>query len=85
MNGRVDAVITSVTTAQGSIDEGSPVKIVGDPVFNEPLAVGFDKSSDPSSESLWEAVDGIVADMHEDGTLSAMAEEWYGIDTTKQQ
>ncbi len=84
-NGRVDAVITSVTTAQGYIDAGNPVKIVGDPVFNEPLSVGFDKSSDPSSESLWKAVDGIVADMHEDGTLSAMAEEWYGLDTTTQE
>ncbi|MGZ5405010.1 MAG: transporter substrate-binding domain-containing protein [Nocardioides sp.] len=84
-NGRVDAVITSVTTAQGYIDAGNPVKIVGDPVFNEPLAVGFDKSADPSSESLYEAVDGIVAEMHNDGTLSALAEEWYGVDTTKRE
>ena len=81
-NGRVDAVITSVTTAQGYIDEGNPVKIVGDPVFNEPLSVGFDKSSDPSSESLYEAVDKIVGQMHEDGTLTAKAEKWYGIDNT---
>ena len=84
-NGRLDAVITSVTTAQGYIDAGNPVKIVGEPVFNEPLAVGFDRSADPSSESLFEAVDGIVAEMHEDGTLSALAEEWYGLDTTKQE
>ena len=84
-NGRVDAVITSVTTAQGYIDEGNPVKIVGDPVFNEPLSVGFDKSSDPSSESLYEAVDEIVGDMHDDGTLSGMAEKWYSIDTTTQE
>ena len=47
------------------------MKIVGDPVFYEPLAVGFDKSADPSSESLYEAVDAIVAEMHEDGTLTA--------------
>ncbi len=84
-NGRLDAVITSVTTAQGYIDAGNPVKIVGDPVFYEPLAVGFDKSSDPSSESLYEAVDAIVAEMHEDGTLTAMSEEWYGLDLTTQQ
>ena len=81
-NLRLDAVITSVTTAQGYIDAGNPVKIVGDPVFYEPLAVGFDKSSDPSSESLFEAVDGIVGEMHEDGTLSALSEEWYGLDLT---
>jgi polar amino acid transport system substrate-binding protein len=84
-NGRLDAVITSVTTAQGYIDAGNPVQIVGDPVFYEPLSVGFDKSSDPSSESLYEAVDGIVADMHEDGTLTAMSEQWYGLDLTTQQ
>jgi polar amino acid transport system substrate-binding protein len=84
-NGRLDAVITAATIAQGYIDAGNPVKIVGDPIFYEPLSVGFDKSSDPSSESLFEAVDGIVADMHADGTLSAMAEEWYGLDTTTQK
>ena len=84
-NGRLDAVITSVTTAQGYIDAGNPVKIVGDPVFYEPLSVGFDKSSDPSSESLFEAVDAIIAEMHEDGTLTAFSEEWYGLDLTTQQ
>ena len=84
-NGRLDAVITSVTTAQGYIDAGNPVKIVGDPVFYEPLSVGFDKSADPSSESLYEAVDAIVAEMHEDGTLTALSEQWYGLDLTTQQ
>ncbi len=83
-NTRVDAVITSVTTAQGYIDAGNPVKIVGDPVFYEPLSVGFDKSADPDAESLYEAVDAIVAEMHEDGTLTALSEEWYGLDLTTQ-
>jgi polar amino acid transport system substrate-binding protein len=81
----VDAVITAATIAQGYIDAGNPVKIVGDPIFYEPLSVGFDKSSDPSSTSLFEAVDAIVGDMHADGTLSAMAEKWYGLDTTTQE
>ncbi len=84
-NGRLDAVITSVTTAQGYIDAGNPVKIAGDPVFYEPLSVGFDKSSEPSSESLFEAVDGIVDEMHSDGTLTALSEKWYGSDLTTQQ
>jgi polar amino acid transport system substrate-binding protein len=84
-NGRLDAVITSVTTAQGYIDAGNPVQIAGDPVFYEPLAVGFDKSSDPSSESLYEAVDAIVGEMHEDGTLTGFSEEWYGLDLTTQE
>ena len=53
-------MITSLTTAQGYIDEGNPVKIVGDPVFYEPLAVAVDKSAEPTTGSLAEAVDDIV-------------------------
>ena len=49
--------MSSLTTAQGAIDAGKPIKIVGDPLFYEPLAVAFDKRSDPSSESLTEAVE----------------------------
>jgi polar amino acid transport system substrate-binding protein len=85
VNGRLDAVITSVTTAQGYIDAGNPVKIVGDPVFYEPLSVGFDRSSDPSSESLFKAVDTIVGEMHEDGTLTSLSEKWYDTDLTTKQ
>ena len=85
VNGRLDAVITSVTTAQGYIDAGNPVKIVGDPVFYEPLSVGFDKSADPSDQSLFQAVDKIVGDMHSDGTLTELSQKWYGQDLTTQQ
>ena len=84
--GRLDAAITSLTVAQGFIDAGNPVKIVGDPIFYEPLAVGFDKSADPSSQSLQEAVDQIVGEMHEDGTLTSLSQTWYdGTDLTQKQ
>jgi polar amino acid transport system substrate-binding protein len=84
---RLDAVITSLTTAQGYADAGNPVKIVGDPVFYEPLAVAFDKSSEQDPTPLVEAVDKIVGEMHDDGTLTELSKKWYdGVDlTTKQQ
>ena len=82
--GRLDAVMTSVTTAEAFVDEGNPVKIAGEPLFGEPLAIAFDKETDLDNASLVEAVDQIVADMHADGTLTAFSEEWYGgIDVTK--
>jgi polar amino acid transport system substrate-binding protein len=60
------------------------VKVVGDPVFGEPLAIAFDKGSELDGASLQEAVDGIVADMHADGTLTEFSMNWYdGIDVTK--
>ncbi|MGF1667304.1 MAG: transporter substrate-binding domain-containing protein [Acidimicrobiia bacterium] len=83
---RLTAVITSLTTAQGYIDAGNPVKIAGEPVFYEPLAVAFDKSSQADGTSLFEAVEAIVAEMHADGTLSELSKKWYnGIDLTVQQ
>ena len=83
---RLDAAMTSQTVAQGYIDEGNPVKIVGDPLFYEPLAVAIDKSSDLDPASLVDATDQIVADMHEDGTLTGFSEEWFnGVDLTVQQ
>ena len=83
---RLDAVMTSVTTAQGFIDSGKPVKIAGDPLFFEPLGVAFDKNSELDDQSLVEAVDGIVEEMHSDGTLTTMSEKWYdGIDLTVEQ
>ncbi|MGI8612480.1 MAG: transporter substrate-binding domain-containing protein [Nocardioidaceae bacterium] len=83
---RLDAVITSVTTAQGYADAGNPVKIVGEPVFYEPLAVAIDKSSKADPASLVEAVDGIVAEMHADGTLADLSKKWYGgVDLSVQQ
>ena len=83
---RLDAVITSQTTAQGYIDAGNPVKIVGDPVFYEPLAVATDKSSKLDGTSLTEAIDKIVGEMHKDGTLTQLSKKWYdGLDLSVQQ
>jgi polar amino acid transport system substrate-binding protein len=79
---RLDAVLTSVTTAE-AFAKDNPVKIVGDPIFGEPLAIAFDKSSDLDDTSLLDAVDKIVADMHSDGTLTELSKKWYdGIDVT---
>ncbi len=55
---------------------------VGDPVFYEALAVAVDKS-DADHDALLAALDGIVAAMHADGTLSASSMEWFeGLDLT---
>jgi polar amino acid transport system substrate-binding protein len=83
---RLDAVITSLTTAQGYIDSGKPVKIVGDPVFYEPLAVAVDKNAPADPTSFAAAVDQIVGAMHDDGTLTELSKKWYdGTDLTVQQ
>jgi polar amino acid transport system substrate-binding protein len=77
--------LSSITTVEAAVAEGYPVVPVGDPVFFEPLAVAFDKAVE-DNDSLVEAVDQIIADMHDDGTLTGFSEDWYeGIDLTTQE
>jgi len=79
---RLDAAISSETVMQGAIDKGKPIKIVGAPIFYEPLGVGFDKSASLDATSLVEKVSGIIDDMHADGTLSELSNQWFGVDYT---
>lgn len=77
--------LTALPTAQGAIDEGYPVRLLGEPVFYEPLAVAFDGAAE-DNDSLVAAVDAIIGQMHADGTLTALSEEWYGgEDLTRQE
>jgi polar amino acid transport system substrate-binding protein len=80
---RLDAVVTGQTVAEGSIEAGSPLKIAGDPLFFEPMSVAIDKSAPADPMSLLAAIDDILTEMHEDGTLSTFSEKWYeGADLT---
>jgi polar amino acid transport system substrate-binding protein len=80
---RLDAVISALPTLQGAIDAETPIKVVGDPLYYEPLAVAIDRGSQLDPTSLVEKVSQIVKEMHEDGTLSELSQKWYGADLTK--
>lgn len=82
---RLDAVMSATPTLQSAVDKGKPIKIIGDPLFYEPLAAAFDQSSSADSQPLADAVGEIIDEMHGDGTLTDMSMEWYGEDLTKAQ
>jgi len=81
---RLDAVISALPTLQGAADADKPIKVVGDPLFYEPLAVAIDRSSQLDPTSLVAKISDIVREMHDDGTLSELSEKWYGTDLTVQ-
>ena len=81
--GRVDAVVSAVPTLEEAIKKGKEIKLVGDPVFLEPLAVAADKSSSLPVDSLVAELNRIIKEMHDDGTLSELSMKWYGTDITK--
>jgi polar amino acid transport system substrate-binding protein len=76
-----DGWLSSVTTVQGAIDAGLPVMKLGDPVYNEPLAVAFDKGG-PSPTTMVTEVNKILDAMRSDGTLKSLSEKWFGEDLT---
>jgi polar amino acid transport system substrate-binding protein len=77
-----DLWITSTTTVDGAIDSGAPVVLVSDSIFTENLAVAIDKSG-PAHAALLYEIDRIIGQMHEDGTLTAMSQEWFDADLTQ--
>jgi len=79
---RLDAVISALPTLEGAVDKGKPIKVVGEPVFYEPLAVAFDKGATEDPASLVQKVGEIVDQMHQDGTLTDLSMKWYGEDLT---
>jgi polar amino acid transport system substrate-binding protein len=81
---RLDAAISATPTLERAIERDRPIKIVGDPIFYEPLAVAFDRSSSLDTASLVEAVSAIIEEMHADGTLTDLSMTWYGVDLTTQ-
>jgi polar amino acid transport system substrate-binding protein len=83
-SGRTDFTgwLTSITTAKAAIAEGAEFVEVGDPVFFEPLAVATDKSA-PAHDALMAELDRIIEEMHSDGSLTALSEQWFdGVDYT---
>ncbi|WHS29874.1 transporter substrate-binding domain-containing protein [Brucella sp. NM4] len=71
---RLDALLDALPSIQQAISSGYPIKVIGKPVFYEPMAVAIDLGDDEFSKKLA----GIIAKMHADGTLSALSKKWYG-------
>jgi polar amino acid transport system substrate-binding protein len=78
-----DLWISSGTTVKGAIDSGIPVRVVTDSIYVEQLAVAIDKSGPPHAALLYE-IDKIIGQMHADGRLTALSQQWFdGEDLTK--
>jgi polar amino acid transport system substrate-binding protein len=78
---RLDAVLSALPTILEAIKSGYPMKVVGDPVFYEPLAVATDKGDAEFNAKIAEIVEAMGAD----GTLKALSDKWYGVDYTSAQ
>jgi polar amino acid transport system substrate-binding protein len=75
---RLDAMVVSILTAQDYIKAGKPLKVVGKPLFYEPISVAIDKGDPELAAKVKEIIDSMYAD----GTLKKLSMDRFGVDIT---
>ena len=79
------AWLSSSEAIAAAIAAGTPMVALGDPVFYESLGVGFDNTV-ADNDSMVVAVDAIIGQMRDDGTLLALSQQWFtGLDLVSGQ
>lgn len=78
---RLDGILSSRQTLAKAINEGCggsgcPVKMLGDPIYYEPLSFALDNTR-PNSESLLKKLNEIIQSMRDDGTLVKISMEFF--------
>lgn len=71
-----DLWVSAGPTIDEAIGRDIPVVKVTDSIYVENLAVAIDKSGPEHAALLYE-IDRIIGEMHDDGTLTALSEEWF--------
>lgn len=79
-NGMVDAVITDRVVGVNAVNNTRfELALLDSPLRSEDIAVAFRQNDD----SLLEAVNKILQEMHQDGTLTELSTKWLKTDITK--
>jgi len=79
---QLDGVLVAQPTGQQAIKDGLPLKQLGEAVFFEYLAAAVDKKSSQDPVAFVQRVSEIVQQMHRDGTLLKLSQQYYGEDFT---
>jgi polar amino acid transport system substrate-binding protein len=78
----LDAALLAQPTGLQAIQDGMPVKQLGEPVFFEYLATAVDKKSSQDPVAFVRQVSEIIQQMHDDGTLLRLSQQYYEEDFT---
>jgi len=75
---RLNGMVGSLPAILSAIKANYPLRVLGEPVFYEPLALAIDLGDQEFNDKLA----GFVEEMKADGTLTALSMKWYGVDYT---
>lgn len=80
--GDIDAFLTAETVGSEAIKEGKPFRLLEEPAFSMYPSGFVDKGSGLSDAAFVQRVDEIISAAHQDGTLKALSQQWFGVDYT---
>jgi polar amino acid transport system substrate-binding protein len=75
----IDGYVNYLQQVLALVEQGVPVKVVGQPLFLDPLAIAI-QPGDPELEAL---LRDTVEGMRADGTLANLSNNWFGYDFTR--
>lgn len=78
----LDAAMTDPDTGQVAIDEGLPIKQLGDTIYHDFVSIAVDKKSSLDSMPLVLRVSEIISEMHQDGFLRELSMKYFQGDFT---
>jgi polar amino acid transport system substrate-binding protein len=76
---RIDAVMDALSTLLQRVNDGAPIKIVGQPLTYTPSSLVVEKGDTELEAEL----KTIIEAMLKDGTLARFSEKWFGVDLTR--
>lgn len=76
---QIDGVMDALNTLLQRVNDGAPIKIVGQPLAYTPGSIVIDKGDSELETEL----KTIIEAMLKDGTLSRISEKWFGLDLTR--
>lgn len=77
--GGVDGMVDDMMYFLFLIKEGAPVRIVGQPLYYGPASLAIE----PGDKEFEALLKDMIGAMHDDGTLSALSNQWFGVDLTR--
>lgn len=80
---KLDAVLTILPLAKRAIEDGKPIKILGDPLLFAYAAVTLDRSSRRDPLRLLNEITSIIRELHANSTLKQWSIKYQGIDLTQ--
>ncbi len=80
----LDAVMTILPKARAAIEEGNPVKILGEPILFAYASVTLDRASGRDARRLFTEINKAIDALHKSGKLKELSLHYQGLDLTQQ-